>query len=254
MDINLFKQVIQDVRRYTVSLDLNKVKEEMKSVMSLLVMNKKLSKGDNLNYGLELLPSVLSGTNFCPKAGQCMLNCLVFTGKGNRVQQRSVIEGNLNTILKKRARRSFLLNADPSAFEELLIESIAKRIEYAKGQGKKVAFRLNVFSDLDWRHIAKRFPETTFYDYTKVWERKPLENYNLTYSFSEKVTVSQAVAKLRSGNNVAVVFNKTLPEVWNGFKVVDGDINDNRYQDAGGVVIGLAVKRSIRHEVNAFIA
>jgi hypothetical protein len=35
-----------------------------------------------------------------------------------------------------------------------------------------------------------------------------------------------------------------LPSEWNGFKVIDGDISDLRFQDETGVVIGLRLKAS----------
>jgi hypothetical protein len=52
---------------------------------------------------------------------------------------------------------------------------------------------------------------------------------------------------LKSGNNIAVVFNvkheADLPKTFMGFPVVNGDLTDYRVADAKGVVVGLKWKR-----------
>lgn len=42
--------------------------------------------------------------------------------------------------------------------------------------------------------------------------------------------------------NVAVVF-KVVPDTFMGHKVIDGDLNDLRYKDLKGVVVGLKYKK-----------
>jgi len=51
---------------------------------------------------------------------------------------------------------------------------------------------------------------------------------------------------------VAVVFDK-LPETWHGFKVIDGDDDDLRYLDMGGVVIGLKAKGKAKQDTSGFV-
>lgn len=44
------------------------------------------------------------------------------------------------------------------------------------------------------------------------------------------------------GINVAVVFKNKLPETFWGLDVIDGDLNDMRYIDKKGVIVGLKYK------------
>lgn len=65
-----FNTIKKSIKKYMNNLELDQVKKEFIK-KGLLKQNSKLSKGHNLNYGLELLPSVLSGKNLCPSAGKC---------------------------------------------------------------------------------------------------------------------------------------------------------------------------------------
>jgi len=47
---------------------------------------------------------------------------------------------------------------------------------------------------------------------------------------------------LQAGGNVAVVFANGLPDRWNGFPVINGDLHDLRHLDPRGVVVGLSPK------------
>jgi len=77
------------------------------------------------------------------------------------------------------------------------------------------------------------------------------DNYHLTYSHSEgRLEKSKAI--LQHGGNVAVVFavkrKGTLPSTWQGYPIADGDINDLRFRNPSGYVIGL---RGKGHAMNA---
>ena len=52
---------------------------------------------------------------------------------------------------------------------------------------------------------------------------------------------------LKSGNNIAVVFNvkheTDLPKTFMGYEVINGDLSDYRPNDGFGLVIGLKWKR-----------
>jgi hypothetical protein len=42
---------------------------------------------------------------------------------------------------------------------------------------------------------------------------------------------------------VAMVFENKLPEVWNGYKVINGDLYDVRFKDEKNVIVGLKYKQ-----------
>ena len=52
------------------------------------------------------------------------------------------------------------------------------------------------------------------------------------------------IETLNNGGNVAVVFQKYLPKVWNGFKVINGDETDLRFLDKKNVIVGLTHKKT----------
>ena len=114
-------------------------------------------------------------------------------------------------------------------------------------------FRLNLTSDLAWEKIMPLqfilFPHLQFYDYTKIKKRYDRyldgelpSNYHLTYSRSETTSDEEVHDICSRGGNVAVVFRDYLPATWQGIRVVDGDINDLRFKDPRGIVIGLKAK------------
>jgi hypothetical protein len=113
---------------------------------------------------------------------------------------------------------------------------------------------LNGSSDIGWeglridgRNLFELFPTVQFVDYTKIasrFARKLPANYHLTFSRSE-TNESQALELLARGVNVAVVFAGEKPKMWNGFRVVDGDLHDLRHLDsrgARGFVVALSPK------------
>lgn len=125
-------------------------------------------------------------------------------------------------------------------------------------QGKRLAARLNVFSDLMWEKLTPElfstFKDVQFYDYTKhvkrmlQWcEGKLPKNYHLTFSRSE-CNDKDAMRVLEAGGNVAVVFeSKSLRDSlidsdWQGFRIINGDETDMRFLDPRNVVVGLYAK------------
>jgi hypothetical protein len=121
--------------------------------------------------------------------------------------------------------------------------------------------------------ILARFPDVTFYDYTKNVARANLSglgampaNYGLTFSRAEH-NEARALAVLGNGGNVAVVFNARtahakraadpLPAFWHGFRVIDGDHDDLRFLDptgARGYVVGLRAKGPrAKHDTSGFV-
>ena len=154
----------------------------------------------------------------------------------------------------------------------MLARDIAKIIRKADEIGYKPAIRLNGTSDLPYEkikflefdNIMQAFPGVQFYDYTKSYKRALAQPYNITFSRSETNEI-EALALLRAGINVSVVFNigknSQLPESWHGFQVLDGDLNDLRFNDpkaktpgAPGYVVGLRLKRTVSKDNNSGFA
>ena len=78
-------------------------------------------------------------------------------------------------------------------------------------------------------------------------------NYHLTFSRSEK-NDADVLPLLRAGKQVAVVFaGKTLPTLYQGYRVIDGDRHDARFLDLRGVVIGLRAKGKAKHDTTGFV-
>jgi hypothetical protein len=146
---------------------------------------------------------------------------------------------------------------DPYSFFRNLFHELELAHKLHHGQ---FALRSNVLSDIPWENIAPymyRFADKN-YDYTKNLERalqslEPKAPVSLTLSYSGK-NWNDCYEYLRRGGNVAMVFNvkrkKALPETYvhgdNAWFVVDGDIDDRRYNDPmGGHIVGLRAKGNI---------
>jgi hypothetical protein len=91
------------------------------------------------------------------------------------------------------------------------------------------------------------FPNVQFYDYTAVVSEAAtrVPNYHLTFSRKEsnQADVEKAI---KLGYNVTVVFDiaKTapLPATYMGLPVISGDLDDARFLDPKGVIVGLFIK------------
>jgi len=143
----------------------------------------------------------------------------------------------------------------PGTFKELLLRAVASHESKAISLGMRAGIRLNGASDIAWErmfpHLFVRFPSVVFYDYTKIRARlgRTPGNYDLTYSYSGK-NGADVVEALEAGFRVAVVFRRpetVIGGTWNGYPVVDGDRNDCRPDERGGMVIALRPK-SVRED------
>jgi hypothetical protein len=119
-----------------------------------------------------------------------------------------------------------------------------------------------------YANLMAMFPRVTFYDYTKIANRKNLpRNYYLTYSLAENNDLL-AMEAMRNGLNVAVVFNvirgHPLPSVFTlappirhlaplDVPVIDGDLHDFRPIDPHGVIVGLRAKGRARYDKSGFV-
>ena len=216
----------------------------------------KLGKNARPSYGLMLTPERgmmahrdvlaafdLSGPfNLCPMASKgCAAACLSRSGQsGMKPAQRA-----------QAVRTAFLL-AFP--FEAGLL--IGAEIRNALKRSARINLRLNTTSDIRWEKVAPRTmvaldaAGVKLYDYTawKATDRDLIAGYSLTHSAKEASATPDEYLDdlLRSGRNVAVPFTtgrgKALPETWRGWRVIDGDVSDERYRDPRGVVVGLRAK------------
>jgi hypothetical protein len=155
-----------------------------------------------------------------------------------------------------------LLFEDRLLFLASLRYDIETLIIRARNKGWKPAVRINGTSDLPWLALmmAAEFPEVQFYDYTKLPfpERRIRDNYWLTFSHDgNERNVAECLRVLSLGINVSVVFGvkkgASLPETWNGYRVVDGDLTDLRFRDGAGVVVGVRAKGRAKKTYSPFV-
>ena len=223
--------------------------------------NAKTVKGQKkgfLTAILYLAPSEESDKiNVCPHASPgCKAACLYSSGRGK-----------MPSVIKARIQKTLEFFYDPFGFVEQLAIDIPKAITKAKNKGFTPCVRLNGTSDLSWEslrgrervNLMERFPEIQFYDYTKNVRRmldyidgKMPKNYHLTFSKSEE-NDEKVLQVLKKGGNVAVVFEKFIPDSYLGYKVVDGDESDLRFLDEEGVVVGLKAKGDAKTDESGFV-
>lgn len=226
--------------------------------------NPKTAKGAAFGYLtwiLHLAPGRLSGFNVCPGASKaCLFACLNTAGRGGMFKRGE----NTNAIQKARLARTLFFFNETDKFMTQLVKEIRKAIQYADKHGLKPTFRLNGTSDIRWENekvtvdgvtypnIMVVFPSVTFYDYSKLANRRNLpSNYTLTFSLSED-NDAQAEQALENGMNVAVVFRK-IPVEYKGRTVVDGDVSDLRFLDPKGVIVGLKAKGKAKKDASGFV-
>jgi hypothetical protein len=217
--------------------------------MKLLTTNNaKTIKGEKKSYKtyiLYLAPHTQNdkGINVCSHASKgCIESCLFKSGFG----------GIYTSVEKARRAKTDFFLSDRVNFLLQLKKEISAAIKNQKPD-EKICFRLNGTSDLSFekfkiendKNIFELFPNVQFYDYTKNYirlEKRVLpKNYHITFSRSE-TNEEKAIEMLNLGYNVAAVFDQ-LPQMYKGFKVVNGDENDLRFLDEKNVIIGLKYKK-----------
>lgn len=225
--------------------------------------NTKTLKGQDQGwdtYILHLSPWTVSGViNVCRNASEgCRFSCLNTAGRGGMFKP-----GGTNSVQEARKRRTIMFAKNRDQFMELLVKDIEWAVRRTRRQGLKLAIRLNGTSDLPWERIRVRsrgdktlmelFSDIQFYDYFKLLNRTAgtFENYHLTFSRSE-VNELEARAAIQRGLNVAVVFDQ-LPETYMGLPVIDGDVNDLRFLDPQGVIVGLRAKGRAKKDTTGFV-
>lgn len=220
--------------------------------------NAKIDKSNKSGKGylsvlMHLAPYKLSGQNVCPQASAgCAAACLNTAGRGA-----------YQKVQDARIKRTKLFFDDRPAFMAMLKEELDAFVRKCNKLKVKPAVRLNGTSDLKWEELTPelftQYPMIQFYDYTKITKRmirfcegKLPKNYHLTFSRSE--SNDKAVSEvMKAGGNVAVVFFNDLPKKWEGRRVIDADLTDQRFLDPKGVICGLSVKGRGKRDTTGFV-
>jgi len=194
----------------------------------------------------------------CPLArlNKCDTGCLDHQGRGR-----------MDSVTHARLKKTARFFNERSEFIGQLRGELSLQEKRAAKKGKRSVARLDGTSDLGLAEgLSPEFPGTQFLDYTKVtarylrWIRGRkagrFANYSLTYSLGAG-NRSDAIEVLQAGGNVAVVFRlrkgQPLPDKWEGFDVIDGDLHDFRFLDPENVVVGLRSKGTSYHDRSGFV-
>lgn len=215
--------------------------------------NTKTAKNSMSTYYLSLQPTDLNSKkeNLCKfSTKECRSMCLQFAGRQS-----------FDNVVKSRTRKTEMWVNQPIEF----LTKLWTELEELNKKGN-IAVRLNLLSDVNWdiqfttliKKDMRDLKNIQFYDYTKDPIKVGMNivsNYHLTYSFSGgnwKYCENFLKRKLA---NVAVVFKNELPKTYKGFKVVNGDLSDERYLDKKGVIVGLKYKtpKGVRYIKNKFV-
>jgi len=221
----------------------------------------KSDKGGEYLTGIMYLDP--RNTKVCPyqDIAKCKVGCLNTAGRAGIIKKGE----ESNNILRARARKTDLFFEDRQEFMRLIVKDIEALIRKSDRLGVKPCVRLNGTSDIQFETIKldngntifEEFPSVQFYDYTKIPTRKVkhIKNYHLTWSYSEanEKYANYWREALDKGMNVATVFRKDLPKFYKNVKVVSGDMNDLRFLDERGVIVGLKAKGKARKDTSGFV-
>ena len=232
-------------------------KKKPEKLLTTEVGNNKLAKGEGLfAVGLNLQPAKQSGYNVCPSSTKpCRTYCLVYTGHNQR-----------NSGYRARAYRTALLMEHPNVFARLIASELYG-LRRLKGG---LAVRMNLLSDLDfhsgtWSDVINEAigPDSRRYEYTKVksyfQDTSARRKVHFTYSArSEKLDPLNGEfiqGILANGHSVAVISKDGyIPgNQLHGYPVVNGDLNDRRYEDPKGCFVILKPKGKLAKSNSPFI-
>ena len=229
--------------------------------------NPKTKKGRARGYStaiLHLAPANLSGFEVCAyRTPGCSAACLNTAGHGGIIKRGETT----NEVQLARIARTRLFFTDRFTFNVVLVKAIETHARRARKNGLVPVVRLNGTSDLPWerlrlndgRTVLETFADLQFYDYTKNAKRAIANangehpaNYHLTFSRAES-NQADVNAVVAAGGNVAVVFAKEIPDLFNGRRVVNGDLDDLRFLDPRDVYVGLKAKGRGRSDTSGFV-
>jgi hypothetical protein len=182
--------------------------------------------------------------------GDCAQTCIFFSGRGE-----------MPAVWQARVQRTHDLfmpdgTANPVAVAKLHLE-ISKLHASAKRKRKRLALRLNGFSDLDFVELLgsdffSTWKDVQFYDYTKHYHRwlrylrgELPANYDLTFSISEKHTLEEIlpiVQQKHARPARCATVSRTPETMIDGITYVDGDKHDATFTHPTGTVLVLSAK------------
>jgi len=211
--------------------------------------HEKAKKYNEMVYSIYLSPANMSGYEVCSvRTDECTAMCLNESGRN-----RSNKSNRINICRIKKTRLYF---EHHSFFCNWVISEINRAKNRANKLGLRFSVRLNNTSDISpetiytkingkRKNVLQLFPDVQFYDYTKISGRvelmKKYPNYDVTYSYNG-YNMDKCIKMLNNNIRVAMVF-KNVPETFNGFKVINGDLYDMRYLDPKNVIVGLKFKK-----------
>lgn len=219
----------------------------------------KTIKGNDSGYLTAIMymtPYKTLGHNLCPMAetAGCLEGCLNTAGRGS-----------MNSVQKGRARKAQWFVKDRNGFMAQLIKDLTRFQNYCERRDLKPAIRLNGTTDIRWELIKvngetifELFPNITFYDYTKIANRRNLpNNYHLTFSYSatNATYLKQVDIAKANGLNIAVVFRnkEKIPSEFIGLPTIDGDKTDLRFLDPKQSIVALYAKGKARKDNSGFV-
>lgn len=227
-------------RLLAVGADAKTIKGEKKNVMTGI---------------LYLTPADGSGVNLCANAALagCAIACLFTAGRGA-----------MDCVAMARLRKTLFFLQYREEFMGMLHKEIAALQRRANKRDMLLRIRLNGTSDIRWEllGVMQAYPETSFYDYTKLANRVVPSNYDLTFSYSGVAAFQRQVTRaISAGMRIAVVFRtRAMVEamIANGqrfldLELVDGDDDDNRPDNPHGVVVALYAKGKAKHDASGFV-
>ena len=226
-----------------------------KPLLTMASASAKLSKNEVKSFILYLAAASQNnfGINICPKASiGCTKACLFTAGRGK-----------FNNVKTARIEKTDFMLFDPAKFYKKLAAEIMYNSTLAFDQ--KIAFRLNGTSDINHYKQLKRYANldintlpnnVIFYEYTKNLNmaksiKKEFSRVHITFSKSES-NWYECIEALEHGFNVAAVFNE-VPDSYKGYKVIDGDLSDERFNDQKWVIVGLKAKGEAKNDKTGFV-
>jgi hypothetical protein len=228
----------------------------MKKLLSNGSSNAKTKKNDRPTKILYMKPTEVEGKEMCPFATTgCRAACLNTAGMGV-----------FSNVQESRYNRTLMYVREKKKFLEQIAKEVNGSAKFYARKGEEFAVRLNGTSDQPLvESLIKQegiHKNAVFYDYTKH-PTKPGQRY-LASGHRYVVTLSYSgenekdcVDALHRGANCAVVFStkkdNVLPDSWNGFQVVDGDVRDDLMLDVSGVVLGLRAKGKAKKDTSGFV-
>lgn len=212
--------------------------------------NLKLEKNEIPTWGLSLMPEKRNSfaIDLCENSNvHCRNSCIVDSG-GARFQ----------AVMDSRLEKTDFFLSDKPRFLKLLWAELT----YCDSTQDLALIRLNMYSDVDWyseflnhNYDLTTFKNLIFYGYTKrpsiLEQSSQLSNFDCIFSYSG-YNWKLCEHYLNQGLcNVSVVFKlkkkDPLPKTWNGFPVLDGDLNDQRLKsiEGTGFIIALRYKNPV---------